>query len=389
MILGFYIESYDAGGVDTVIENKIKYWPNRQSKFIIFYNNSYKYINLILKKNLKKKITFIPINILSLNILSSRYFPIFLKKILGIFTKYLFFFFNFLKVYNVLKKNKIDTLFIHNGGYPGALSCTACSLAYFLINKKKSVYIVHSNPINFNFVNYPYYFLDNYIISKTSHIVSVSKTIKKELKKKFFLFKKLNIKIILNGISLVNIIKNKKKNKKIFIFNFYGKICYEKGIFFLLKNLHEIKHLIKNKAIFNLYGVVDNDFKITIKSYLDNLKGIVYLKNFLTREKIKKKLFNSNFTVLPSFIEGRSLILLESIFLKIPYLASDIPSNKEVHVSCGKKGFLFKNRSDSSLKKKIIFLIKKKNIRFKNYNSFIKKNSSLIMSKNYCSFVKN
>lgn len=60
----------------------------------------------------------------------------------------------------------------------------------------------------------------------------MSKTIKKELKKKFFLFKKLNIKIILNGISLVNIIKNKKKIKKFLFLTFMEKFVMRKEFFF-------------------------------------------------------------------------------------------------------------------------------------------------------------
>ena len=143
MTIAIYIENYVCGGLDSVILNKIKNWPNND-KFIIFYNQDYKQINDILKNELNnRRVDFVNINIFSLEKIYSRLrtnqTKIFIR-IAGVFLRYFFFILNFYRILCVLKKYKITELFIHNGGYPGGLSTVPCALAFYIATKKKSKY---------------------------------------------------------------------------------------------------------------------------------------------------------------------------------------------------------------------------------------------------------
>ena len=360
MTIAIYIENYECGGLDTVIVNKIKYWP-KNDRFIIFYNQDYKQIENILKNGLKNyKVDFVRINIHSLDKIYSKLRTPKLKnfiRILSVVTRYYFFILNFVKILSVFKKYKIAELFIHNGGYPGALSTVPCVLAFYLLNKKKAKYVIHSLPSKISFFNFIYEFISDKLISNFSKIIFVSKFSCKLMNLRRYTNSKS--KIILNGSKLENL-KRKRKNSNITNFFFSGRICKEKGILFILRNFENlyINHKIKFKLI--ICGKVSKEIYKKFKFYikLSSIRKRINYLGFIKNNKIKQELIKADYLILASLnIENLSMSAIEAFSVGVPIIASDVGAIRELS---GDNNFnlLFKPGSDSDFQKKIIKIIR-------------------------------
>jgi len=358
MTIAIYIENYECGGLDTVILNKIKYWP-KNDRFVIFYNQDYKQIKYILKNELKKyKTDFIKINIFSLEKIYSRFksFQVkFFIRILSVVIRYYFFIFNFIKILNLLKKYKITKLFIHNGGYPGGLSTVPCVLAFYVLTKKKSKYIIHSLPSKISFFNFIYEYISDKLISNFSKIIFVSK----------FSCELMNLRrytncqstIILNGSDVKNL--TKKKKSKITNFFFSGRICRQKGILFILKNLEYLYINQKIQFKLTLCGIVSKEISNEFNYYthLSPIKNKINYLGFISNNKIKHELNKADYLILPSLnIENLSMSAIESFSVGVPIIASDIGAIKEL-TGNNDLNSLFTPGSDAEFKKIIIKII--------------------------------
>jgi glycosyltransferase involved in cell wall biosynthesis len=389
MVIGIYIESYETGGVDSVILNKIKYWP-KNDKFIIFYNKEYREINKILKPELKDKVKFIKLNILTIESICHRFklnnIKIFIR-LLGMMAKYFFFIINFLNAIKILNENKIENLFIHNGGYPGGLSTIPFALAFYLKKKKKSKYIIHSLPLKISYLNFFYEYLSDKLLSNFTELIFVSKFSSALMFSRRFL--NCKHKIIFNG-SRIPDFKIKIKKNSITTFIYVGRINKEKGILFILKNFEE---LLKNKIDkFNiiLCGKISNEVLIQMKYFLKNslLKNKIKYYGFIKNKFVQKKISNADYLILPSIqIENLSMSVIESFSVGVPVIASNVGAIKEI---CGKNNanILFNPESNNDFRKKIIKIINediKKRVYKKKIinNIFLKKFTALEMSKKY------
>lgn len=354
MKIGIFFENYQAGGVDVVIVNKINYWK-KKDKFTLFYNNNYKEKNKILLKELKKKIDFCPLKIFSTE--TFFYKKIYDKRIIriffGFFLNYIFFYLNLRNFLKIIKLKSIDCLFIHNGGYPGGLSSVPFALSYYLL-RKKTFYVVHNIPQKISLLNFIYFIISDYILSKLSLTICVSNTVKKFLKIKRFFFK--DSLVIYNGVEFKRVLSKKKKGK--LIFNCYSRFSEEKGINFLLENLIILKDQIQKKIVVNFYALKNIFFYKKLNQKIKKLNKFVFVKNFLTRNKIKKEISKSDFTVIPSHIEGSSLVLMESLINLKPSLISNIETLKELNFYFGKKNIVFKDRSYNDFQKKFLKILK-------------------------------
>ena len=170
MRLGIITQNTIEGGLDTFLINLISNINNHD--IVLFYNKNKNIDKLkyaIEKNNIK--IVRYPYKISNnLNDKTNKL----IKKILNIY----FFTFNiyFLsrKLTKIFYKNKLDTLLVVNGGYPGGEVCLSSIIAWSKINKNKKAYLnIHNYPIplkNFTYLRKVY---ENYldkIISKSSEI---------------------------------------------------------------------------------------------------------------------------------------------------------------------------------------------------------------------------
>ena len=392
MAIGIYLESYETGGVDSVIANKIKYWP-RKDEFIIFYNAEFKGIDKILKYELNNKTKFIRLNIFTVESIIRRYKLHNIKiiiRFIGILAKYFLFIINFFIAIQVFNKHKIENLFIHNGGYPGGLSTIPFALAFYL-KKKKCLYIIHSIPMRISFINFFYEYLSDKLLSNFVQLIFVSKFSSKLMFIRRYVSCKY--KIILNGSRIIKYKKNKIRNT-ITNFIYVGRINQEKGILFILKNFEElVKNKIKNFNII-LYGEISEEVKTQMKYYLNNslIKKNIKYHGFLKNKFVANKISNADYLILPSLnVENLSMSVIESFSVGVPVIASNVGAIKEI---CGNNNanVFFNPKSHNDFKKKITEIVNenKKN-RFNKKkivnNIFLDKFTATNMSKNYFSLI--
>tara|TARA_B100000963_G_C22589967_1_gene654996 strand:- start:223 stop:1317 length:1095 start_codon:yes stop_codon:yes gene_type:complete len=211
--------------------------------------------------------------------------------------------------------------------------------------------------------------------------------------KKILCNKNINLKkkiIVING-SGINTNKYKLKsidhNNKNFLM--VARIIKEKGI---LEFLGAVKNFKKNnsnhKVSFTLIGdnYNDNFFK-KIETLLIN-KNIKYIKN---SNNIKNYIQNSFCCVLPSYREGLSKFLLESIASGRPIITSNVPGCKELVIN-NKSGFLLKSINSIELSNcfsKVINLSKNEFSNFsKKSREISKKYESSIINSKYLYIIK-
>lgn len=140
-----------------------------------------------------------------------------------------------------------------------------------------------------------------------------------------------------------------EKNKIRFLF--IGRIMKAKGIEELLKAAEIIKEKYPDVQ-FDIIGPIEEDYEQKLKDL--NTKGII---NYLGRQDdVHSFIKKSHATILPSYHEGLSNVLLESASTGRPVLASRVPGCMETFDE-GISGYGFEARNVESLVKTIIKFI--------------------------------
>ena len=83
----------------------------------------------------------------------------------------------------------------------------------------------------------------------------------------------------------------------------------------------------------------------------------IFLKGFVSHDKIHVYFENNHLFVLPSYSEGLSIACIEALGFGLPVIASNSGGINEI-ISPGKEGYLVKPGNITVLKEKINFIIK-------------------------------
>ncbi|MEM5947470.1 glycosyltransferase family 4 protein [Spirochaetia bacterium 38H-sp] len=156
------------------------------------------------------------------------------------------------------------------------------------------------------------------------------------------------IEVINNGVDLNNFKYNKKNINSDFIFLCIGRISPVKNQLTLLEAFYELVSLKNYKNMFMvLCGKIENeDYYNKILNFIEKKKLSSYVE-VLPYVKDVVSLYNrASCVVLPSFAEGTPNVILESMALGVPWIASPV---SDIPMLSGdeKRGLLF-----SSLDKK-------------------------------------
>ena len=190
---------------------------------------------------------------------------------------------------------------------------------------------------------------------------------------------KIKKKIKLIPGSGVNTLKFKQKKIDKFValnFTFIGRIIKEKGILEFIKAAIKFNRVYPNKAKFLIIGPKykeNKKFNLAFNRYI-KLSKINYVRS---SNKISKYIENSSFIVLPSYREGLSKVLTESICVGRPIITTDVPGCREL-VKNNINGFLIKKKSSEE-----IFKALKKAKKLNLHDLKIMGNKSYFMSKKY------
>lgn len=190
--------------------------------------------------------------------------------------------------------------------------------------------------------------------------IVVSEEIKNYLKAKY----EIETIYIPNGIDLpelrnANIIKNKYGLKGRDYILFMGRLSPEKRVDLLINSFQNLKKITSKLEKVKL--VIAGGSSAT-DSYVARLKGLskddsdVIFTGFVSGPEKEELLSNALIFVLPSYLEGLPIALLEAKSYGLCCVASDIPPHREL-IRDGVDGFLFKPTSQQDLTEKLQILL--------------------------------
>ena len=186
-----------------------------------------------------------------------------------------------------------------------------------------------------------------------------------------------------SGVNLNKFIFNKLKITNKIKFLLPGRIIKEKGILEFIEAADKVNKLYKMcefKIIGEKYD--KSDFNNIFNWHI--AKSIVIHEDF--NENIYKFLCDNTCIVLPSYREGLSKVLIESLAVGRPIITTNVPGCSQL-VENNKNGFIVQPKNPDALYDAIIKFIKLSNIRkieFSNYSSKLsKKFDENIINKNY------
>ena len=187
--------------------------------------------------------------------------------------------------------------------------------------------------------------------------------------------------IIYNPVSKNKILLLAEENSPIKLDNkFYniisvGRLAYEKDYKSAILSISKLKKKIKN---IRYYILGDGELKEELCSYsksLDLSRDIIFVGHLKNPYPIMK---NANVLLLTSLYEGFSNVILESLALNTPVVATDSPGgNKEIILN-GENGFLAKVRNSEDIVQKIMLVREQKN-----YNIDVSKFEINFITKEY------
>ena len=399
MKIGYFIQNYKRGGVNTFVKNLISKNLYNDEIFIISNNNN-PGLEFLKKKTKTKNIKFIEYSIFAWDDLLNKDFNykilIFFKSIYSIFfpitfiyqTIRLFFFFN---------KRKFDKIMIINGGYPGGDICLAATLAWVKSYPEKKPWINFHNfalkKNRFFLLDYYKNYLDKIIARSVMGFVSVSNICSKSILQRKNL-KKNKYLTIYNGHeniknkSKISIKKkfNLPKNSKVLLM--LAEYDLRKGHNLIIKVMENIIKYEKNIFLF-IYGYGNQSYINELVRQSSANKNI-YLNSYENNNIALIK--ECDVLLIPSQeYESFGYTAVEAMSQKKPIIATDCGGLPEI-INNNVNGFVVKKKDALMFANKILYLINNKKLLKKfSLNSFSiykKKFSNTKMIKSYNNLIK-
>jgi len=335
MRIGIYIENYIAGGVETVVCNKIKNWPNCSDTFHIIVNEENEGIEKIFQRlsEVDVKLEITKVTNYSIPKLTAKY-PRLAPLIwfIGIYLRHIYVFLNYLRLNKLYRTLELDALFIHNGGYPGGYSCFSAVLAGQRQNIARMYYVIHNLAAQKHIWQLPFdYFYDKLVIQNTE-LIFVSKASKISMIKNRGIG--TNAHMIHNGVDQLfpieaikalstNFYKNDQS--KTFQIAMVARFDESKGhkiLFQALKLLKKDRYL---NIKLNLYGSSKGEKAINVIEELDryDLSDLCHVHNFV--DNVQTELLKMDCLILPSLgYESLPMSIIEAMSVGLPVIASDV-----------------------------------------------------------------
>lgn len=174
-----YLENYIAGGVDSVIANKVNNWPDKEDRIILACNRSHDGLKEILQKRITQNYGLVYLPVVTLPDIYGKYLPQAkiprcLFKALWIYPRYFLLILNVFRLCRFFRRITPDALFIHNGGYPGADSARAAAISAKLCGIKSVYMVIHNLAKKSDFLRKAFEDLIDMAIDKSAEIICVS-----------------------------------------------------------------------------------------------------------------------------------------------------------------------------------------------------------------------
>jgi glycosyltransferase involved in cell wall biosynthesis len=266
-------------------------------------------------------------------------------------------------IYIFFKYRKYQSLIIHC--HLSISEFVGFFLKFFLYKKIKFIITKHLDSFylqKYNDKNEIFFkgiFFEKIILSFADHVIFISHFTKNYFLK-FIKIKKEKYSVIHYGISakewpILDINKKKKLKLKYkisddtFVIGNIARHVPQKGIFFLIKSYIQYLKITKKKSKLILIGHGPESKKIDLLIKTHKLEEKITRINFT--ESINEFYSVFDIFVLSSKFEGLGLVLLESLIKKVPIIATNQSSIKEIIIN-KKNGLLvkFNNVNEMALK---------------------------------------
>lgn len=172
-------------------------------------------------------------------------------------------------------------------------------------------------------------------------------------------------------------------DKKIILF--VGNLIEIKGIYILIEAFRVLCSQVPNLLLI-IIGTGEEKQKLELLVDRYGLRGNVKFLGWIPQAELSGFYNAADIFVLPSFVEGHSVALLEAMASGLPIVASDVGGNKET-VENGVNGFLFESGNVKDLSEKIAIILGNyelsKNISDRSYMTYLQKFSSRTQIENY------
>lgn len=360
MRIGIYLENYDAGGVETVIANLITHWPVGNDEFVLVSNKEAEGVAMILKERLSQSFKKAQSDIISLPSLHERFpkFQFFIKAF-GYYGRYLLILFNAFLLKRLFEGLKLDSIMIHNGGYPGAFSAVSAVIAARLCGIRKSLFVIHNLPQKIHLLHYPFDYVYDILVQKYSRPVCVSEKAAFQMQELRHFTKMPDV--IHNGV-VDRFTKSELSNRAVagrFNIAVVGRLSSEKGHRFLFDAISKIKEQREDGwgGLLHVFGKGTEKQERDLKKIVVDLKldeDIVF--HGFVRE-MPKAIEGFDLLVLSSFeVESLPMVILEAMSLSIPVVATDIGGVCEI-IEDGVSGLVVATRDPDALCRAILRLM--------------------------------
>jgi glycosyltransferase involved in cell wall biosynthesis len=263
------------------------------------------------------------------------------------------------KINNYIKKNNIDVAIgtlamayaVSVANIFGSKNCKYIARVGSIVSSnlsnlglfKKSILIFYQKTLNFSDI-----------------IITQSKSMDEDLKN--YINKKT--KVIYNPISLKNILSLSEEKSSIKLDSKFlnivsvGRLAHEKDYKTAILSIAKLKNKIKNIKYFILG---EGELKEELIKYSISLginEDVVFTGHLKNPFPIIK---NANLLLLTSLYEGFSNVILESLALKTPVVATDSPGGNREIILNSENGFLAKTGNSDDIVQKIMLINKQPN----------------------------
>ena len=137
---------------------------------------------------------------------------------------------------------------------------------------------------------------------------------------------------------------------------FIGRLLLDKGIVEFLDAANSLS-LKYPDVIFTVLGGIDSSVNVGVSEYeLDSKTQASNIEYLGEVEDVRPIIANSICVVLPSYREGLPRVLLESLAMKVPVIATDVPGCRQV-VEHGVSGYLCQAKNVGSLQEAMITML--------------------------------
>ena len=158
-----------------------------------------------------------------------------------------------------------------------------------------------------------------------------------------------------SGVDLKKFEFSPKKKTEKFVFLMISRVLIDKGIVEYVNAAKEILSKHKNLE-FQLLGSFDKSKGSISEKLFNSWTNDKIIKYLGTTDDVQSKIKDADCVVLPSYREGTSKTLLESLAIGRPIITTDVPGCRET-VLDGLNGYLCEVKNSSSLAKKMELML--------------------------------